>query len=172
MIPLLPRRIPDLELHRCITHRQSLREERRPNCRFLPLEEGKKSQTLIRNSINHKPINYFEIKPAEIVKIHLEFEELAFHEAQDEARLARAHVSKQNLWIRREYRKGKKKWRDFEREVRWEGRESYRIRREMGWCLTYELGVEIVVSGCGHGRWREKLRYCRERERERFFMLS
>lgn len=42
------------------------------------------------------------------MKIHLEFEELAFHEAQDEARLARAHVSKQNLRIRREYSKGKK----------------------------------------------------------------
>lgn len=35
MVPLLPRRVPYLELHRRVVHRQRLREERRPDRRLL-----------------------------------------------------------------------------------------------------------------------------------------
>jgi len=36
MVPLLPRSIPNLKLHSRIIHRQRLREEGRPDRRFLP----------------------------------------------------------------------------------------------------------------------------------------
>lgn len=69
------------------------------------------------------------------MRIHLKFEELAFDEAQDEARLTRAHVSEQNLCV------SDRELRDFERGLRWGERESYGIRKERGRWLTYELGV-------------------------------
>lgn len=39
MVPLLASRVPNLELDGRIVHCQSLREERRPDRRFLELEE-------------------------------------------------------------------------------------------------------------------------------------
>lgn len=93
MVPLLPRRIPNLEFYRRIVHRQRLRKESSPNSRFL---KQKPSQNPNYKPLGKKKKNKYVLKGT---RNNLEFEELAFDEAKNEARFPRAHISQKNLQI-------------------------------------------------------------------------